>query len=144
MPWQRCQFHFQQNAQAHVPRLDQRAQVASDLRSIFNAQDLQEAQLRAKKITDKLAKSAPKLVAWIEENLPEALSVFRFPEAHRKRLRTTNALERINRELKRRTRVATLFPNEQSIERLGTAILMEISEEWETGKFYLNMKQPTL
>jgi len=68
------------------------------------------------------------------------LTVFSLPEAHRKKLRTTNSLERLNKEIKRRTRVANLFPNEKSRERLVTALLSEISDEWETGKIYLTMK----
>lgn len=140
VPWQRCQFHFQQNAQAYVPKVEQRTQVGSDLRSVFNAQDRQEAEAKAKKVIEKWTKPAPKLAAWLEENLTEALTVFAFPESHRRRLRTTNAVERINMELKRRTRVAMLFPNEKSLERLVTALLMEVSEEWELGKIYLNMK----
>ena len=68
------------------------------------------------------------------------MTVFSLPEAHRKKLRTTNSLERLNKEIKRRTRVATLFPNEKSRERLVTALLSEISDEWETGKIYLTMK----
>ena len=74
----------------------------------------------------------------MEANVPEGLAVFALPEPHRRRLRTTNALERLNRELHRRTRVATLFPNEASLLRLVSALVAEISEEWETGRIYLN------
>jgi putative transposase len=140
VPWQRCQFHLQRNAQALVPRLEQRAEVARDLRAIFNANDRTEADARLTLVTSKWLKDAPKLSAWLEINVPEALTVFSLPEAHRKRMRTTNALERLNLEIKRRTRVATLFPNEPALERLVTALLMEISEEWETTKTYLTMK----
>lgn len=140
IPWQRCQFHLQRNAQALVPRLEQRAEVARDLRAIFNAGDRTEADARLQQVIAKWHKNAPKLSAWLETNVPEALTVFSLPEAHRKRMRTTNALERLNLEIKRRTRVATLFPNEAALERLVTALLMEISEEWETTKTYLTMK----
>ena len=78
---------------------------------------------------------------WMETNVPEGLTVFALPVHQRKRMRTSNILERLNRELKRRTRVATLFPNEASLLRLVSAILVEISEEWETGKIYLRMNQ---
>lgn len=88
----------------------------------------------------KYHKTAPKLAAWMEENVPESFAVFRLPPAHRQRLRTTNMLERLNRELKRRTRVASLFPNEASLLRLVTAVLMEVSEEWETGKRYVTFE----
>jgi transposase-like protein len=85
-------------------------------------------------------KKMPKLAAWAEENLPEGLAVFALPASHRRRLRTTNGLERLNKEIRRRTRVATLFPNEASLERLVSALLVEISEEWETGKIYISME----
>ena len=78
--------------------------------------------------------------AWMEENLPQGFTVFALPTPHQRKLRTSNSLERVNQELKRRTRVASLFPNEASVLRLVTALLVEISEPWETGKIYLNMK----
>ncbi len=76
----------------------------------------------------------------MEENLPQAFTVFTLPAAHQKRLRTSNALERVHQELKRRPRVARVFPNEKSLLRLSTALLAETSEEWETGKIHLNME----
>lgn len=140
VPWQRCQFHLQRNAQAMVPKLDQRAEVAGDLRQIFNSLERPEAETRLKMAVQKWQKSSPKLAAWMEANVPEALTVFGFPESHRRRLRTTNGLERLNEELKRRTRVALIFPNEAALERLVTALLMEQSEQWETNKTYLTME----
>ena len=144
VPWQRCQFHLQQNAQAYVPRLDMRARVADDIRSIFNSQDLASAHARLKTLVDFYSKSAPKLSAWMEENIPQGFAVFSLPTAHQCRMRTSNAIERVNQELKRRTRVASLFPNEASLLRLISALLCEISEEWLTGKIYLNMKPADL
>lgn len=143
VPWQRCQFHLQQNAQAYVPRLDQRAEVARAIRSVFDSPARAAAEQRLKELVAHYAKSAPKLAAWMEENLPQGLTVFALPPAHQKRLRTSNALERVNQELKRRTRVARLFPNETSLLRLVTALLVETSEEWEAGKIYLNMECQT-
>jgi transposase-like protein len=140
VPWQRCQFHLQQNAMAFVPKIHLRAEVAADLRTVFNAADLPEAQRRLKTVVGKYQEAAPNLASWLETNVPESLTVFALPEAQRKKLRTTNSLERLNKEIKRRTRVATLFPNEKSLERLVTALLSEVSDEWETGKIYLNMK----
>jgi len=87
----------------------------------------------------KYEKTSAKLSVWMEENLAEGLTVFALPESHRKRMRTTNMLERVYEEINRRTRVAGLFPNEASLLRLVSAVLMELSEEWETGKRYLNM-----
>jgi putative transposase len=85
--------------------------------------------------------TAPELASWAEKALPEGFSVFDLPDNHRKRMRTTNVLERVNREIKRRTRVATLFPNEASCLRLVTAVVMEISDDWETGGIYLGMDE---
>jgi putative transposase len=138
-PWQRCQFHLQQNAQAYIPRLDQRPAVADAIRSVFNCADRPAAEARLKEVVTLYAKSAPKLSAWLEVNLPQGFSVFALPLAQQARLRTSNALERVNQELKRRTRVAGLFPNEASLLRLITALLSEINDEWQTAKVYLNM-----
>lgn len=138
--WQRCQFHLQQNAQAYVPRQEMKRGVAQDIRAIFNAMDRRDAEERLSRTVEKYRKPAPKLVAWMEAAIPEGLAVFDLPEAHRRRLRTTNVLERLNRELKRRTAVATLFPNEASLLRLVTAMVAEISDEWEIGRIYLAME----
>lgn len=140
VPWQRCQFHLMQNAMHYVPKVSMRAEVARDLRGVLDAGDRTEAQRQLGLVIHKYADTAPKLAAWLEANVPEALTVLELPAAHRRKLRTTNMLERINKEIKRRTRVATLFPNEQSALRLVTAVLVEISEEWETNKNYLNME----
>lgn len=140
VPWQRCQFHLQQNAQAYVPRQDMRRAVAQTLRAIFNAPDREEAERLLKRAIATLHKSAPKLTAWMEHSLPEGFTVFAFDPEHRLRLRTTNMLERLNKEIKRRTRVAGLFPNEASLLRLVSALLVETDEEWATGKTYLTMK----
>lgn len=139
VPWQRCQFHLQQNAGHYVPRVEMRREVAADLRAIFESTDRLEAERRLGQAVDKYATRAPKLSAWMETNVAESFTVFAFPETHRRRLRTSNLMERISKELKRRTRVATLFPNEASLLRLVSAVLMEISEEWETEKTYLRM-----
>jgi putative transposase len=135
--WQRCQFHLQQNAQFYVPKQDWKPEVASDIRHIFTAPKLSEAHRLLQMTIEKWQKTAPKLTEWMEENIPEGLTVFKFSEEGRKKLRTTNPLERINKELKRRTRVISIFPNEKSCLRLVSALLREISEEWETGKRYL-------
>jgi transposase-like protein len=137
VPWQRCQFHLQQNAQAHVPQLALRAEVARDLRSVFGAPARGAAEEELRKVVEKSQKVAPRLAAWMETNVPEGLDVFALPEAHRRRMRTVNGLERENGELHRRTRVAMLFPNEASLLRLVSALAAEISEEWESGRAYL-------
>ena len=140
VPWQRCQFHTIQNAMAHVPKVAMRVDVARDIKRIFNADDAAEADRRLKDTVTRYQKSAPGLAGWLEANVPEAITVFGFPPGHRRRLRTNNGLERLSKEIKRRTRVATLFPNEASVLRLVSAVLSEISDDWETERFSLNMK----
>ncbi len=139
IPWQRCQFHLQQNAQAYIPRVAMKKAVAGDIRQVFDARDLDDAMAVLKQVVKKYEESAPKLSAWMEESIPEGLTVFNLPESRRKKLRTSNGIERLNREIKKRTRVVSIFPNEQALERLASALLIEISEEWETGKNYMKM-----
>jgi len=140
VPWQRCQFHLAQNAMAYVPRMAMRREVGEELRTIFNAADRDEAERRLALAVKKWRTPAPKLAEWMEASLPEGFTVFTLPPPHRRRLRTTNGLERIHKEIKRRTRIAALFPNEASVERLVSAILCEIDEEWTTGRQYLNVE----
>jgi putative transposase len=137
VPWQRCQFHLQQDAQAYVPRKDMQKNVAEDIRAIFNAPDQVTAEAYLKKTVEKDEKGASKLADWMEKNIPEGLTVLSFPAAHRRQIRTVNSLERLNREIRRRTRVVSIFPNEAACLRLISAILVEISDEWEAGKIYL-------
>ena len=140
VPWQRCQFHLQKNAAAYVPRRDMKSEVAADIRAVFNAPDRTEAEALLARIVTKYEQKASALAAWMETNIPEGLTVFDFPAPHRRRLRTANGLERLNREVRRRSRVVGLFPNPASCLRLVTAVLMEISEEWETGRTYLRLE----
>jgi len=140
VPWQRCQFHLQQNAQSYVPKVAMRKEVAQTLRDVFNAPDRVEADRMLGLLVKRYQESAPALAQWAEENIPEGLTVFLLPKAHRLRMRTSNSLERLNREIKRRTRVVSLFPNEASLLRLASALLVETDDDWQTGKIYLNMK----
>ena len=140
VPWQRCQFHTIRNAMAHVTKVAMRSEIARDLRRVFDADEPAEAERRLKDIVARYQKTAPQLAAWLEQAVPEALAVLNIPASHRRRLRTTNGLERLNKEIKRRTRVATLFPNEASLLRLASAVLSEISDDWETERAYLNME----
>jgi len=137
LPWQRCQFHLQQNAQAFVLRKDMRAAVAEDIRTIFNAPDRATAEAYLTKAIKKYEKSASRLAGWMAENIPDGLTVFDFPLEHRRRIRTTNGVERLHREIRRRARVVSIFPNQASCLRLVSAVLNEISEEWVSGKVYL-------
>lgn len=138
--WNRCHVHLQRNATAYVPKVDMRSAVARGISSILCAPNREEAQRLLDLAVEKYRAKAPRLASWMEENIPEGFTVFMLPDAMHKRLRTTNMLERLNREIKRRTRVASLFPNEASLLRLVSAILMETSEEWETGKKYLKLE----
>ncbi len=140
VPWQRCQFHLQQNAQGYISRIDQRELVGRRIRAIFNAPDRVEAERLLKQAVELWRTDAPKLADWAEANLQDGFTVFNFVAGHRVRLRTTNGLERINREIKRRTRVASIFPNPASCLRLVSALLAETDEDWLEGKIYLNMK----
>lgn len=137
VPWERCQFHLQQNAQAYVPRQSMKSGVAADIRAVFNAPNRQEAERLLAKAVQKYEKSASRLAQWLEESIPEGLTVFAFPAAHRRLIRTVNGLERLNREIRRRSRVVGIFPNEASCLRLVTAVVMEISEDWLTNRTYL-------
>jgi transposase-like protein len=140
--WQRCQFHLAKNMLDYLPPSLSQSEASADLRAVFNAANRVEAERLLDLMVKKYASLAPRLAAWLEKNVPEGLTVFDFPLEHRRRLRTNNGLERLNREIKRRTRVATLFPNEASLLRLATAVLMETDEEWQTEKRYLPKQSP--
>ena len=139
--WQRCQLHLQQNAQTQISKTSLKGQVASDIRAIFNAPSYEEAKRLLDMFVAKYAKEQPKLSAWAEENIPEGLTIFSLPEPMRKKLRTNNLEERLNRSIKARTRLISVFPNQASQLRLVSAICMEISDEWEAGMIYLNVKE---
>lgn len=141
--WQRCQFHLAKNLLDYIPPSISQQEASAELRGVFNAPNRSEADRLLELMVRKYQAVAPKLAAWLEENVPEGLTVFDVPVEHRRRLRTNNGLERLNREIKRRTRVATLFPNEDSLLRLATAVLMETDEEWQSEKRYLTQTTPT-
>ena len=140
IPWQRCQYHLQQNATSYVPRKEMLAEVAADIRRLFNAPDLPTAEAYLKQLVQKYAPNASRLAEWMENNIPEGFTVFAFPEAHRRKIRTNNSLERLNREIGRRTAVVGIFPNENACLRLVSALLMEQDEAWQTGRIYLSME----
>jgi putative transposase len=129
VPWQRCQFHLQQNILHYFPHRLMRKEVAEDIRMIFNAPDRSTTETYLARVVVKYADTASRLSAWMEENIAEGLTVFNFPGKWWLSLRTTNGLERVRKEIKRRTRVVRIFPNEQSCLRLVSAILMEIGEK---------------
>lgn len=139
IPWQRCQFHLQQNAQSYVSKQSIKREVAADIRAILQAPNMEEAERQLRLVVGKYRKTARKLSDWMEENIPESLTIMHFPESHRRRIRTSNIAERVNKEVRRRTKVASIFPNPESCLRLVTAVLMEIDEEWQDGMKYLDV-----
>jgi transposase-like protein len=140
--WQRCQFHLAQNAIHHAPNFAVRQTIGRELRQIWNAPTLIAAEAELKALATRHAKTAPKLALWLETAGPEGLAVFHLPESHRRRMRTSNPIERaIQQEIKRRTQKIRVFPNEASLERLVSAILVEIDEQWaEATQPYVNWK----
>ena len=128
--WQRCQFHLARNAIHHAPNAETRKRIGRQLKSIWKADDLNKAETALAELVASYRDPAPKLAAWLEENVPEGLAVFTLPEHHRKRLRTSNPMERsIQQELKRRTVKVRVFPGEDALLRLVSAVLVEIDEK---------------
>ena len=143
IPWQRGQFHLQQNAQAYIPRKDLLSEVAADIRMIFDAPDRATAEAYLAKAEAKYKQTASRLSEWMATNIPEGPTIFAFPAAFRKLLRTTNGVERLHREVRRRARVVSIFPNPASCLRIVSALLAEMSEEWLTGRTYINFEGAT-
>jgi transposase-like protein len=136
--WQRCQVHYQRNAQQQVSARE-RAVLAARLRDVFNAPDLASALERLKRVIELYRESYPQLANWLEATAEDALAVFALPPAHRMKMRSTNGLEAFNGVVDRRTRVVRIFPNEASCLRLVTALALEQTETWLTGPRYLDM-----
>jgi putative transposase len=139
--WQRCQFHLSQNAQSYAPKKSMKKEISATLRKIFRSKTQEEAQKNKFEAIEEYQKKAPEFVEWLEENIDEGLSVYELPQEHWVRLRTTNGLERANKELKRRTKIVGVFPNKESALRLVTARLVEIHEDWLTERHYLDMQE---
>jgi transposase-like protein len=137
--WQRCQVHFIRNFISKMGRRDAKRYLPL-LKDVLAATSREDAIIRKKRLVEELTESKPNISQWIDEDIEFCLSVYNLPEFHRRRMRSTNMLERFNQELKRRSRVIRIFPNEASCLRLLGTLCMEQSEEWETGKMYLNMK----
>ena len=113
--------------------------VAADIRYIFDAPDLEEAKRMLGIVVKKYEKTASTLAEWLAENVPETIEVFNFPEEYRKKIRTSNLIERLNKTLKKRTRVVGIFPNEGSCLRLATGLLIEQDEEWMLEEIYMKI-----
>jgi putative transposase len=138
--WQRCQAHYARNLTGLVSRA-KRKDLAEGLRGVFAAPTGEAALRLASELADRWRGSHPEVAEHIEEHIEECLSCLSFPESHRRRIRTTNGLERLNQEIKRRTRVVRIFPNREACLRLVTALAVEQSEEWLTGRRYLDMEE---
>lgn len=127
--WQRCRVHFMRNVLAHAGRSGRRV-VSAFIATAFAQDDAEAARLQWRRVADQLRPKVPKLAALMDEAEPDVLAYMGFPAAHRVKLHSTNPLERLNGEIKRRTEVVGIFPNEAAITRLVGAILLEQNDEW--------------
>ena len=134
VPWQRCQFHLAQNVQNHISKKLNKEVVGQEIRTIFNASTKQQAEANLKEFMTQYEKSEPRLVSWAEQNIPEGFTVYQLDSKIQKKFRTSNLCERINQEMARRTKIIRVFPNEDACLRLVTAILVEIDEDWSSGR----------
>ena len=137
--WQRCYVHFLRNALDHLPR-KVNDDCLQELRWIYDRRDLAEARRDLAQWLVKWQAKYAKLCAWVEDNIEETLTYYRLPLAHHKHMKSTNMLERLNQEIKRRTHVVRIFPNADSCLRLVRALAVEIHENWLEALRYLNMK----
>jgi len=138
--WQRCQVHYQRNLLGMVGA-SKRATLAADLRLLFTATTPTQARTTANQLADRWRGTHPAVAHSLEEESEACFACLAFPLAHQSRIRTTNGVERLNQELKRRTRVIRIFPNREACVRLITALCVEQSEEWESGRQYLDMSE---
>ena len=138
--WQRCQTHFSRNLLDYTPKALQ-PQMKESIRDVYEATDLTSARMAKDRLLEEYEKKAPKAMKLLDEAFDDITAVLILPLKYRKRLRTTNGLERLNQEVRRRERVIRIFPNQASVIRLLGALLMEHDERWSTGRKYLDMEQ---
>lgn len=136
--WQRCQTHFSKNMLDKTPKKIQ-PELKQDLRMIYEAVDIESARKVKDEFMEKYETSSPKAVELLDRSFDDITSVLMLPIKYRKRLRTTNGVERLNQEIRRRERVIRIFPNEESVIRLMGALLIELDEKWQTGRRYFDM-----
>jgi len=136
--WQRCQFHFGRNARSHIPRR-MHSEMHRRLKEVWDSTDRETTDYLINRMLTDYSKQ-PEFCDWLEENIQDCLAVFELPPEHRRRLRTTNGVERMNEEIRRRTVPLRIFPNRESALRLLTALWQDIHEEWFTGRRYLSME----
>lgn len=135
--WQRCYVHFLRNVQGRVAK-SQAGMVSEAIRTIFSQPNGTEARAQLRRVADSLRKAHPAVADMLEAAEADLLAYFGFPEAHRKQIRSTNPLERLNKEIKRRTDVVGIFPNRKALLRLVGMVLVEQHEEWQVGRRYLS------
>ncbi len=138
--WQRCQVHFARDL-VNTVGAGRRQELATDLREIFAATTREQAMTTAETVAARWAASYPAVARLLEEGVEDCLACLAFPLAHRPRIRTTNGLERLHEEIKRRTRVVRIFPNPEACLRLVTALCVEQSDEWVSGRRYLETSE---
>jgi transposase-like protein len=136
--WQRCYVHFLRNAIDHLPR-KRDDDCLQELRWLYDRRQLKEAKADIRAWIEKWQGRYAKLVSWVEDNIEETLTYYRLPFRHHRHLKSTNMLERFNEEIKRRTHVVRIFPNEASCLRLVRALAVEQHERWQEEHRYLNM-----
>jgi transposase-like protein len=136
-PWQRCTVHFLRDMVMHCRR-DQRGLVAAALREVFNAEGLEQARERVGHVLERLQGVAPKVCELLEQAEEDLIAFYAFPSEHQTKLRSTNPLERVNREIGRRADVVGIFPNDAAVIRLAGALLSEQNDEWLVQRRYLS------
>lgn len=135
--WQRCKVHFMRNILVHIPHKGKDA-FAAELKGIWLAPNERTARDRASMLIDKYEKRFPKAIECLENGLDDSLTFYAFPTLDHRKISSTNMIERLNREIRRRTRVVGIFPNEDSYIRLVTTYLMEYAEDWSVSRAYIS------
>jgi transposase-like protein len=141
-PWQRCRVHFMRNCLAYVPK-GQHNMVAAAIRTVFTQEDAAAGATAWRHVADQLRPRFPKLAALMDDAETDVLAFMSFPRAHWPKLHSTNPLERLNKEVKRRANVVGIFPNEASVKRLVGAILLEQNDEWQLQHRYMTLETMT-
>ena len=137
--WQRCRVHFMRNALAHVG-VKQRGMVAAAIRTAFAQETKDDAHKEWRAVADRLRERFPRLSALMDEAERDVLGYMAFPKEHWAQIHSTNPIERLNREVKRRTNVVSIFPNDAMIIRLVGAILLEQNDEWAVSRRYMSLE----
>lgn len=135
--WQRCKVHFMRNILAHIPQKDKKS-FAAVLKEIWLVPSAESACKRAAELIDKYGRRFPRAIQCLENGLEDSLAFYAFPQLDARKISSSNMLERLNREIRRRTSVVGIFPNEDSYIRLVTTYLMEYAEDWSVSRAYIS------